>query len=87
MGVTGSDGDFRLTKNPNVINDSTKSRIFIDGPSGNMGIGTDVPRAKLEVNGNVVLGHQITFGGVLRCNLVTRLSRTTYICMMVYPNF
>ena len=65
MGVTGSDGDFRLTKNPNVINDSTKSRIFIDGPSGNMGIGTDVPRGKLEVNGDVVIGNQLTFGGIL----------------------
>ena len=64
MGVTGSDGDFRLTKNPNVINDSTKSRIFIDGPSGNMGIGTDVPRGKLEVNGDVVIGNQLTFGGI-----------------------
>ena len=65
MGVTGSDGDFRLTKNPNVINDSTKSRLFIDGPSGNMGIGTDVPRGKLEVNGDVVIGNQLTFGGIL----------------------
>jgi hypothetical protein len=65
MGVTGSDGDFRLTKNPNVINDSTKSRIFIDGPSGNMGIGTDVPRGKLEVNGDVVIGNQLTFGGIV----------------------
>jgi len=64
MGVTGSDGDFRLTKNPNVINDSTKSRIFIDGPSGNMGIGTDVPRGKLEVNGDVVIGNRLSFGGV-----------------------
>mgnify|MGYP003663846073 CR=1 FL=1 len=65
MGVTGSDGDFRLTKNPNVINDSTKSRIFIDGPSGNMGIGTDVPRHKLEVNGNVVIGNELYFGGLV----------------------
>ena len=64
MGITGSVGDFRLTKNPNVINDSTKSRLFINGTSGNMGIGTDAPRAKLEVNGDVVIGNQLTFGGI-----------------------
>ena len=64
MGVTASGGDFRLTKNPSVINDSTNTRIFIDGATGNMGIGTDVPRDSLEVNGDIVLGSKITFGGV-----------------------
>jgi len=65
MGITGTDGDFRLTKNPDVINDSTTSRIFIDGTFGNMGIGTDAPRAKLEVNGNVVIGNELYFGGLV----------------------
>jgi hypothetical protein len=65
MGITGSVGDFRLTKNPDVINDSTTSRIFINGTSGNMGIGTDVPRHKLEVNGNVVIGNELYFGGLV----------------------
>jgi hypothetical protein len=30
-----------------------------------MGIGTDTPRAKLEVNGNVVIGNELYFGGLL----------------------
>lgn len=64
MGVTGSTVDFRLTKNPNVINDPATSRIFISGSTGNMGIGTDAPRVPLEVNGDIVLGSKITFGGV-----------------------
>lgn len=65
LGVTGSTGDFRLTKNAYTINDSTESRIFVDGTSGNIGFGTDSPRGKLEVTGNVVIGHKLTFSGVL----------------------
>ena len=65
MGVTGLGGDFRLTKNPGVINDSTNTRIFIDGATGNIGIGTDAPRDKLEVNGDLVIGSKLTFGGLL----------------------
>ena len=65
IGVTGSTGDFRLTKNAYTINDSTTSRIFVDGTSGNIGFGTDFPRGKLEVTGNVVIGHKLTFSGVL----------------------
>jgi hypothetical protein len=65
LGVTGSTGDFRLTKNAYTINDSTESRIFVDGTSGNIGFGTDSPRGKLEVTGNVVIGHRLTFSGVL----------------------
>jgi len=66
MGVTGgSTADFRLTRNPNVINESSTCRIFISGSTGNMGIGTDVPRGKLEVNGDVVIGNQLSFGGIL----------------------
>jgi hypothetical protein len=65
LGITGSTGDFRLTKNAYTINDSTESRIFVDGTSGNIGFGTDSPRGKLEVTGNVVIGHRLTFSGVL----------------------
>jgi hypothetical protein len=65
MGVTGgSAADFRITRNPNVINESSTCRIFISGSTGNMGIGTDVPRDSLEVNGNVVIGNKLSFTGV-----------------------
>lgn len=63
MGITALGGDFRLTKNPSVINDSTNTRIFIGGATGNMGVGTDAPRDKLEVNGNVVVGTKLSFSG------------------------
>ena len=63
MGITALGGDFRLTKNPSVINDSTNTRIFINGATGNMGVGTDAPRDKLEVNGNVVVGTKLSFSG------------------------
>ena len=56
--------DFRITKNPNVIDESGTVQLFIDGANGNMGIGTDVPRDSLEVGGNVVIGNQLTFGGL-----------------------
>ena len=66
VGVTGgSAADFRITRNPNVINESSTCRIFISGSTGNMGIGTDSPRDKLEINGDLVLDSKITFGGLL----------------------
>ena len=39
--------------------------MYISDSDRNIGIGTDAPRGKLEVNGNVVIGNQLTFGGVL----------------------
>jgi hypothetical protein len=56
--------DFRITKNPNVIDESGTVQLFIDGANGNMGIGTDIPRDSLEVNGNVVIGNKLSFTGV-----------------------
>jgi hypothetical protein len=62
VGVSGSN-DFRITQNPDKVYDAGAVSIFIDGTSRDVGIGTDVPRGALEVNGNVVVGQQITFNG------------------------
>ena len=65
MGVTGALGDFRLTRNPDIINQSASSKFFVGGSTGFVGIGTDAPRHKLEVNGNVVIGNELYFGGLV----------------------
>jgi len=78
MGVSALGGDFRLTKNPGVINDSTNTRIFIDGATGNMGVGTDAPRDKLEVDGNVIIGNQLSFTGVQTDELGNTFMRERY---------
>ena len=64
VGVSGSSGDFRITQNPDKVYDVGTVGLFIDGTSRNVGIGTDAPRAKLEVNGNVVIGQQLSFSGL-----------------------
>src|SRR5210317_2230980 len=63
VGISGSN-DFRITQNPNKVYDTGAVSIFIDGTSRDVGIGTDIPRGALEVNGNVVIGQQLTFGGL-----------------------
>src|SRR6056300_1090698 len=63
VGVSGSN-DFRITQNPNKVYDTGAVSIFIDGTSRDVGIGTDIPRGALEVNGNVVIGQQLSFGGL-----------------------
>jgi hypothetical protein len=63
VGVSGSN-DFRITQNPDKVYDAAAIGVFIDGTSRNVGIGTDVPRGTLEVNGNVVVGQQLSFGGL-----------------------
>jgi hypothetical protein len=63
VGVSGSN-DFRITQNPDKVYDAAAIGVFIDGTSRNVGIGTDVPRGTLEVNGNVVIGQQLSFGGL-----------------------
>jgi hypothetical protein len=62
-GVT-KDDDFRITENYRRVLDSSATALFISSADRDVGIGTDVPRGKLEVNGNVVIGQQLTFGGL-----------------------
>ena len=64
LGITGAQGDFRITENATKVSDINATALYIDGSNSNVGIGTDAPRGELEVYGNVVLGHQITFGGL-----------------------
>ena len=63
VGISGT-RDFRITRNVDKVNASADVGLFIDGTSRDVGIGTDVPRGALEVAGNVVIGHQLTFGGL-----------------------
>jgi hypothetical protein len=53
--------------------------MYINGTSRNVGIGTDVAREKLEVNGNVVVGEKITFSGT-----TNDLFGNTYIQERIY---
>src|SRR6056300_1164871 len=62
-GVT-KDDDFRITENYRRVLDSSATALFISSAERDVGIGTDAPRGKLEVNGNVVIGQQLTFGGL-----------------------
>ena len=63
-GVAGDDGDFRIINNHERVSSNATVGFYISGASGDVGIGTDVPRGALEVNGNVVIGHQLSFGGL-----------------------
>jgi hypothetical protein len=63
VGIAGT-RDFRITRNINQVSDSTNVGLYIDGSTRDVGIGTDVPRGKLEVNGNVVIGNELYFGGL-----------------------
>jgi len=63
-GVAGADGDFRIINNHERLVREVDVGLYISGSTGDVGIGTDVPRGKLEVAGNVVIGHQLTFGGL-----------------------
>jgi hypothetical protein len=63
-GVTGSTVDYRITKNATAVSDVDTTAVYISGSTRDVGIGTDAPRGKLEVNGNVVIGNKLSFGGV-----------------------
>ena len=77
-GVSGS-GDYRITQNYTKVLDSGTVGMYINGTSRNVGIGTDVAREKLEVNGNVVVGEKITFSGT-----ANDLFGNTYIQERIY---
>jgi len=62
-GVTGS-GHYRITQNAYTVSDATSTAFYINSSTRNVGIGTDAPRDKLEVNGNVTIGNKLTFGGL-----------------------
>jgi hypothetical protein len=64
MGVANNN-DFRIAQNHEKVTDSTATALYISDSDRNVGLGTDVPRAKLEVNGNVVIGNELYFGGLL----------------------
>jgi hypothetical protein len=63
VGVTGASSDFRITEDYEKVSEPTATALFIEGTSRNIGIGTDAPRERLEVNGNVAIGEKLTFGG------------------------
>jgi hypothetical protein len=62
-GVT-KDDDFRITENYRRVLDSSATAIFISSAERDVGIGTDAPRGKLEVSGNVVIGNRLDFAGL-----------------------
>lgn len=64
VGISGAQGDFRVTDNATEVSDSTTVALYIDGANRNVGIRTDTPRDKIELNGNVVIGNQLTFNGL-----------------------
>jgi hypothetical protein len=64
LGVANNN-DFRITQNHEQVVDSSAVAIYISDSDRNIGIGTDAPRQKLEVNGNVVIGNELYFGGLL----------------------
>ena len=64
-GVMGSTGDYRITSNVDALSNVEATAVYINGLTRDVGIGTDAPRGKLEINGDLVLDSKITFGGLL----------------------
>jgi hypothetical protein len=63
----GGDVDFRVVTNGQSISDTNPS-LFVEGSSGEVGIGTDTPGEKLEVIGNISASGTIT---AFSSNIVT----------------
>jgi|UniRef100_A0A6C0JCT3 hypothetical protein len=81
-GVT-KDNDFRITENYQKVLDPGQVALYINNGTRNVGVGTDQPRAKLEVSGNLVVGNEITFGGTLgdeygNTRIIDRIYGTQY---------
>jgi len=64
VGVSGDSSDFRISDNYKDVSDSIATILYIDGANSNVGIRTDTTRGEMEINGNVVIGNQLTFGGL-----------------------
>jgi len=63
-GVTGDDGDYRITNHHERLVRDVPVGLYISGSTGDVGVGTDAPRGALEVSGNLVIGNELSFGGV-----------------------
>jgi hypothetical protein len=63
VGVANNN-DFYITEDHQKLLNPDGIALYISNNSRNMGIGTDAPREKLEVNGNVVIANKLTFGGL-----------------------
>ena len=80
-GITGTTADFRITSNVDAVSNVASTALYIHGLTRDVGIGTDTPRAKLEVSGNVIIGNQLTFGGV-----DTDQTNNTFMLERLYNN-
>lgn len=63
-GITGSQGDFRITNDATDVSTPSLTRLFMDSANSNVGIKTDICRDEIELHGNVVIGNTLTFGGL-----------------------
>src|SRR6056300_630350 len=63
VGVANNN-DFYITEDHQKVINPDGIALYVSNNTRNVGIGTDAPRDKLEVNGNVVVGNKLTFGGL-----------------------
>ena len=57
--------DFRITANVSSVSNVQQTALYINGSTSNIGIGTDVTSyAKLSVEGDILMGNILEFGGV-----------------------
>jgi hypothetical protein len=63
-GVAGDNGDFRIINDHERVSSNASVGLYISGSTGDVGIGTDMPRGSLEVSGNLTIGQELTFSGL-----------------------